>query len=82
MPQLGNYEFDMIQMSNGVVIAKGAKATRAAVAAEYATAPIGSIYISTVPTGSTGRVYLKITESGGASGTSTDWEKITTSAAD
>lgn len=75
-------EVDAIRFAKGPQIVVGSKATRAAVAAEFATLPIGSIYISSVATGGTGRVYVKTSESGGASGTATDWTKITTSAAD
>lgn len=82
MPQLGNFAFDELRFSAGPVILVGAHATRAKVAAQYPTVKIGSLYISSVATGGTGRVYLKITESGGASGTATDWQKVTTSAAD
>lgn len=82
MPLPGKLALDAVRFENGALIVTGLKNTRAAVAAEYATAPIGSVYINTAATGGTGRIYLKITESGGATGTSTDWEKVTTSAAD
>jgi len=55
----------------------GTLATRAAVAAQFRTAPIGTIYISAVANGGTGRMYIKVTESGGASGTAADWKKFT-----
>jgi hypothetical protein len=60
----------------------GTHATRAKVAAQFRDAPIGTIYISAPAVGGTALIYVKLTESGGASGTSTDWQKITTSAAD
>lgn len=60
----------------------GKHATRAKVAAQFKGAPIGTIYISAVATGGTARVYVKTTETGGASGTAADWTKVTTSAAD
>ena len=82
MPLPGKPVFDELSFSAGPRIMVGKKATRAAVAAEFRTAPIGSFYISSVATGGTGRAYLKVTETGGASGTAADWEKITTSAAD
>lgn len=82
MPLPGKAEVDAIRFSNGTMIVTGLKATRAAVAAEYAKAPIGSMYVNAPATGGTGRVYVKVTESGGASGTATDWQKVTTSAAD
>lgn len=82
MPLPGKAEIDALRFNNGPSIVFGRKATRAAVAAEHKTAPIGTFYISSVTTGGTGRVYVKVTESGGASGTATDWEKVTTSAAD
>lgn len=82
MPLLGNYTFEEVKFEKGPRIIVGPHATRAKVAAEFRTAPIGSFYISSVPTGSTGRVYVKVTESGGATGTAGDWEKVTTSAAD
>ena len=68
--------------NEGPLVFYGLHATRAKVAAQYASAPIGTLYINAPATGGTGRMYLKITESGGASGTATDWEKVTTSAAD
>ena len=82
MPQLGNFAFDELRFSAGPRIYVGTHATRAKIASQYKTAAIGSLYISSPTTGGTGRVYLKITESGGASGTETDWQKVTTSAAD
>jgi len=63
-----------IEFEDGPVIVFGTKATRAAVQAEFPTVPIGSIYISSVNTGETGRVYLKTAVS--------TWEKITSSGAD
>lgn len=82
MPLLGKVEVDAVRLSNGVTIVTGARATRATVASDYPKLPIGSIYISSVATGGTGRVYVKTSESGGATGTAGDWTKITTSAAD
>jgi len=82
MPQLGKYSFDDLKFSAGPLILVGKHATRAKVAAQYQTAPIGSIYISSVATGSTGRIYVKTSESGGATGTAGDWTKVTTTAED
>lgn len=82
MPLPGNIEFDKVRFQSGVFIVTGKKATRASVAAEYAKAPVGSMYINAADTGGTGRIYVKVTETGGASGTAGDWEKVTTSAAD
>lgn len=71
-------EVDQVRFRNGVVIITGPKVTRATVQAEWPGVPIGSQYISSVATGGTGRVYLKVTNTNAA----TDWEKFTTSAAD
>lgn len=77
-----NNTANAVKFYNGPWIVFGLNDTRAEVAAEYQTAPIGTIYIHSPATGTTGRMYIKVTESGGASGTATDWQKFTTSAAD
>lgn len=61
-------------------IVYGLNDTRAEVANEYPHARIGTIYIHAPNTGTTGRVYVKVAHTGAA--VSTDWEKVTTSAAD
>jgi hypothetical protein len=60
--------------SNGARIHVGAQTTRAAVRAEVGDdGEIGSVYLSTA-----GKMYLKVTDVPG----DTDWERVTTSAAD
>ena len=71
-----------LKLEDGPQILFGLNDTRAEVAAEYRTAPIGTIYINNPTTGGTGRAYLKITETGGASGTATDWQVFSTAASD
>ena len=78
----GFEKFKEIQFAAGPKIVVGVHATRAKVAAAHRTAQIGTIYISAPTTGDTGRIYYKATESGGATGTSTDWVRISSSAAD
>ena len=63
-----------IRLNNQAWVISGALATRAGVEAAFPTAPIGSRYHST----DAGRMYLKVADAGAA----TDWEKVTTSAAD
>lgn len=63
-----------ITLTGGQVIVRGAQTTRAAVRAEVGDeCKIGSLYLSTE-----GKLYLKITNVPG----DTDWERVTTSAAD
>lgn len=69
-----------LEFEDGPKIVFGLNDTRAEVANEYPHAPIGTIYICAPNTGSTGRVYVKVTHT--AKATAADWEKITTSAAD
>jgi len=75
-------EVDEVRFTkNGPVILRGPHITRLAVATEFPTVPIGSLYISAVPNGSTGHgIYVKLTETG--TPTAGDWQKVTTSAAD
>ena len=71
-----------LKLEDGPQILFGLNDTRAEVAAEHRTAPIGSIYINNPTTSGTGRIYYKATESGGVSGTAGDWVRISSSAAD
>lgn len=80
MPLKGRSEVRELQFENGVKILTGPRATRALVAGDYPAAPIGSLYLQSVATGSTGRIYLKTTHTG--NGVASDWTKVTTSAAD
>lgn len=64
-----------IKFSAGTHVISGSRVTRANVEADFPAAPIGSIYVSS---GAGGRVYVKVADAGAA----TDWERVTTSAAD
>ena len=72
--------FRRLEFEDGPLVLYGVNDTRAKVAAEYPSAPIGSIYIHSPNTGTTGRVYVKTAHTG--SGQTADWTKITTTAAD
>ena len=63
-----------IRLSAGNHLISGSAATRAAVETAFPAAPIGSIYVST----DAGRVYVKVTDAGA----NTDWQRVTTTAAD
>ena len=78
----GFEKFKELQFAAGPKIVTGVHATRAKVAAAHRMAQIGTIYISTPTTGGTGLAYMKITESGGASGTASDWQRFSLTASD
>lgn len=63
-----------VRMPNGACIYVGAQTTRDTVRAEVGTGgAIGSIYLS-----SAGKIYLKVANAGAT----TDWQRVTTTAAD
>jgi hypothetical protein len=71
--QLSCGELAITGAGRAVKVFTGSSVTRAAVLAEVGNSPArGSVYIST------DRSYNKVAEAG----TATDWEKVTTSAAD
>lgn len=57
----------------GLTIGYGSASTRAAVLAAYPSVAIGSIYLSTA-----GKMYLKVANAAA----STDWQRVTATAAD
>jgi hypothetical protein len=69
----GDVKVKSILSNEGNKVYFGGNTTRAEVLASTKGAILGSIYFSTA-----GKIYLKIAEAG----SNTDWQKVTTSAAD
>ena len=80
MPAQGNAPFRKINSEAGPYITWGNKATRAAIANDNPSAPIGTIYISTTAT-SGGAIFVRYRNQ--ANGVqATDWRSVTTGAND
>ena len=62
-----------LRLSGNTHVISGSATTRQAVETAFPAAPIGSVYVS-----SGGKIYLKLTDAGA----NTDWQLVTTSAAD